>query len=202
MPGKGLFLCFYEVGKENLARQLPALQLDRTENFRLRDTIATLLAAGVALTYETPFEILKQNQQAHSDTPKENFRLLRTLSGRFRTTPGAVVYEAPPVASTLTGLGLRFRGISPFVTRELCLKLMQYPIYDELKRQLCEDASKPNNKEAVFCGAVAPLLPGTLTTPIDVVKTRMMVDTKCLHLGMGGVFKRILMEERGVRGLF
>lgn len=91
VPGKGLFLCFYELGKENLHHRLPWMQLDKSENFRLRDTIATLLAAGIALTYETPFEVMKQNQQAHSQSAKENLKLLelrRKLSPDLRIATG------------------------------------------------------------------------------------------------------------------
>lgn len=97
---------------------------------------------------------------------------------------------------------MRFRGISPFITREVCGKLIQYPLYDELKRQVCVDPAQPELKETILCGATSPVLPGLLTTPLDVVKTRMMVDAKVSHLSMGGIFNRILFEEAGVRGLF
>ena len=50
-------------------------------------------------------------------------------------------------------------------------------------------------------GFFAPLVPGFIVTPIDVVKTRMMVDPKLSHLGMYGVYRAIL-EEKGVKGLF
>lgn len=104
--------------------------------------------------------------------------------------------------ASLTGLSVRFRGMSPFITREVCAKLIQYPLYDELKRQICADPTRPDFRETIMCGATSPVLPTLLTTPLDVIKTRMMVDAKVSHLGMAGVFRRILVSEAGVRGLF
>jgi len=61
--------------------------------------------------------------------------------------------------------------------------------------------------EALLCGFLGPLIPGFVTAPLDVIKTRMMVDKSLSSVGKNaksGIMDvgRHIVKTEGVKGLF
>lgn len=112
-----------------------------------------------------------------------------------------------------------YRGMSAFLARDVAFKFLLYPTYDELKR-LCR-ANRPDpvtgkynldreitSNEALLCGFIGPLIPGFITAPLDVIKTRMMVDKTLIPAKGSGVKSGIMdvgrhiVRTEGVKGLY
>ena len=98
-----------------------------------------------------------------------------------------------------------YRGYFTTVAREIPFSLIQFPLWEYLKTSLATWRGRQSTAwEASLSGAVAGGLAAGATTPLDVAKTRIMlarVGTREAEAGMVGVM-RIVVEERGVRGLF
>ncbi|CAN1234949.1 Protein MITOFERRINLIKE 1, chloroplastic [Linum perenne] len=96
-------------------------------------------------------------------------------------------------------LGL-YAGYSATLLRNLPAGVLNYSSFEYLKAAVLKKKSGELKKivelepiESVVCGALAGAISASLTTPLDVVKTRMMTDA-----GSGGVVatvRRVLVEE-------
>lgn len=107
--------------------------------------------------------------------------------------------------------GLRglYRGYSAQVLRDLAYHAIQLPLYEGVKESWLRYKRKGELKpaggwrkkqtgldawESMICGAVAGATSGALTTPLDVVKTRLMTN-KGSASGFRGVFVEIWARE-------
>jgi solute carrier family 25 S-adenosylmethionine transporter 26 len=73
-----------------------------------------------------------------------------------------------------------YRGFRITIMREIPFTSLQFPLYELLKVQL---SRKLNRKqlyahEAGACGSIAGGVAAALTTPLDVLKTRVMLDVR------------------------
>lgn len=87
-----------------------------------------------------------------------------------------------------------YRGWNTTIMREIPFTIIQFPLYERLKKEwsLYENSSISLAKGAV-CGSIAGGIAAASTTPLDVLKTRIM-----LHESRVPVFtlaKTILREE-------
>ena len=134
------------------------------KNTNLNDTFVHVLggicAEICANTIRTPFEIVKQQMQMQLDG---------TLASTVRSVYG------------IRGLRGFYSGYLTLIMREIPFSAIQMPIYERMKaftkeRNNYSDASSfsffENARNAVTAGGIASFL----TTPIDVVKTKMMVS--------------------------
>lgn len=81
----------------------------------------------------------------------------------------------------LEGIRGFYRGFGITIAREIPFTSIQFPLYEWLKRQLSTgylDGRRPNSAEAAVCGMIAGGTAAALTTPLDVVKTRVMLEAR------------------------
>ncbi|XP_072960092.1 protein MITOFERRINLIKE 1, chloroplastic [Typha angustifolia] len=94
-------------------------------------------------------------------------------------------------------LGL-YAGYTATILRNLPAGILSYSSFEYLKAFVLSQTGKPNLEpiESVCCGALAGAISASLTTPLDVVKTRLMTQAK----GEGsnkvfGMMRQIVVEE-------
>ncbi|ORY83083.1 mitochondrial carrier domain-containing protein [Protomyces lactucae-debilis] len=157
-PSAALFFLTYEACKKHVP---------------LQNDVALAVVAGsagetLACLVRTPTEVVKQRTQT-SKTPMSSLQTLRA------------VLQANGVA------GL-YRGFGGTLAREIPFVCIQFPLWEALKRWAVSErggsqphptlAERPqaNAAEAAICGAMAGGVAAALTTPMDVVKTRLMLS--------------------------
>lgn len=139
----------------------------------LGDTIGAL--------WLTPSEIVKQRVQAGQGTAMTNIK---------------AIYDKG-------GVGGFYKGFTGLLARDLPYRAMQLPFYEVARDLYTEKFCKGRDMqphEAMIVGAAVGMIAAGLTTPFDVVKSRMMVGS-ATNQGVSVVLKEIYAEA-GVRGLY
>ena len=127
---------------------------------------ASSLAELVSCAILTPAEVIKQNAQMVSSTSQSANATLQTLQ-KFRSNPLAL-----------------WRGYTALAGRNLPFTAMQFPMFERLKEGIKKYRDEKGlTKGGIFeMGWITALSAGSagavsavLTTPVDVVKTRVML---------------------------
>ncbi|KAK2655992.1 hypothetical protein Ddye_009044 [Dipteronia dyeriana] len=150
LPASALFVGVYEPTKQKLLKMFP-------ENL---SAVAHLTAGAIgglaASLIRVPTEVVKQRMQ----------------TGQFASAPNAV-----RLIVAKEGLKGLYAGYGSFLLRDLPFDAIQFCIYEQLqigyKAAACRDLNDPEN---AVIGAFAGALTGAITTPLDVIKTRLMVQ--------------------------
>ncbi|CAD7703216.1 unnamed protein product [Ostreobium quekettii] len=175
-PATALFFAVYEPFKQLGSEMLPK------EQEKAGPLLAGAMAGLVASTIRVPTEVVKQRMQTGE------FRKF------FGAVKGIVGREGPQ--------GL-FAGYGAFLLRDLPFDAIEFFTYEFLKSTYEEHVLRPiHSGEAAVAGAVAGGVTGLLTTPFDVMKTRLMTQ------GATGQYQNVLdctakvIREEGVTALF
>eukprot|EP00613_Pedinella_sp_CCMP2098_P068714 CAMPEP_0171904718 /NCGR_PEP_ID=MMETSP0993-20121228/4371_1 /TAXON_ID=483369 /ORGANISM="non described non described, Strain CCMP2098" /LENGTH=279 /DNA_ID=CAMNT_0012535749 /DNA_START=32 /DNA_END=871 /DNA_ORIENTATION=- len=172
MPGAGLFFCTYETVKPLLL-----------SSFGMSPAASQMLAASIAETMaclvRVPTEIVKQRMQI-----------------------GAVksALEAVPSIVKADGILGMYKGFGVTVFREIPFSAIQFPIYEGLKTSWAASQGKAecSSVQAAACGSFAGAVAAALTTPLDVIKTRLMIGVdkhEVPYNGARDVITRVLRDE-------
>ncbi|KAK4097412.1 mitochondrial carrier [Parathielavia hyrcaniae] len=207
-PTAALFFASYESGKSALPHVLP-----RATPVAAIHAFASAGAEVASCLVLTPAEVIKLNAQVLRRSAGSPHRRSSSLEAfdMLRRAEGGVI-------RTL------WRGYTSLVTRNLPFTAMQFPMFEFFRgwianRQhhrrtgshshpLLVETGLVNGLAAAVSGSVAAIL----TTPMDVVKTRIMLgagDTSSTSRGHGkskisgglNVMRAVLLES-GIRGLF
>ncbi|KAG0087871.1 hypothetical protein BGZ93_009029 [Podila epicladia] len=184
-PGAAMFFFGYEGLKKTLTAVMPDPQ---------HAPIVHMMSASggeiVACFVRVPTEVIKQRMQTK----------------QFTTTSAAV----RSVVHNEGILGF-YRGYFSTVAREIPFSCIQFPLYEYMKKTwaLSTDKAQVDPWQASICGSISGGIAAAITTPLDVVKTRVMlsqrnptgVQSSAYYSGISSTFKRILAEE-GPRALF
>ncbi|ORZ04049.1 mitochondrial carrier domain-containing protein [Lobosporangium transversale] len=184
-PGASMFFVTYEGLKTGLSAVMPGPQY--------APVVHMISASGgeiAACFVRVPTEVIKQRMQTK----------------QYKTTTGAV----KAVIQNEGILGF-YRGYFSTVAREIPFTCIQFPLYEYMKNTyaFATHRTKVDPWEAAICGSIAGGVAAGITTPLDVIKTRVMLSQRsqagsqssAYYSGIISTFKRILTEE-GPRALF
>ncbi|KAJ6306786.1 hypothetical protein OIU78_021992 [Salix suchowensis] len=175
LPASAIFVGVYEPTKQKLLKSLP-------ENLSaLAQLTAGVIGGAASSLVRVPTEVVKQRMQ----------------TGQFASAPDAV-----RLIVSKEGFKGLYAGYGSFLLRDLPFDAIQFCIYEQMlmgykllaKRDL-KDA------EIAIVGAFAGAITGAMTTPLDVVKTRLMVQGSANQYR--GIFDcaRTIAKEEGTRAL-
>ncbi|KAF9431005.1 hypothetical protein BGZ94_000472 [Podila epigama] len=184
-PGASVFFGTYSTLKKTLTAAIPDPQH--------APVVHMMSASGgeiAACFVRVPTEVIKQRMQTK----------------QFTTTSAAV----KSVVHNEGMLGF-YRGYFSTVAREIPFTCIQFPLYEYMKKSYAHSThrSRVDAWEAAIFGFISGGIAAAFTTPLDVVKTRLMLSQKnpngvqssAYYSGIIPTFKRILAEE-GPRALF
>jgi solute carrier family 25 S-adenosylmethionine transporter 26 len=185
-PGAALFFSTYECMKPVV------LQWQEAAGFHDQPAVSHMVAASfgeaAACFVRVPTGVVTAKMQISSKpgTVMETFRMV--LQER----------HGGSILSGFTG-GL-YRGFGITLFREIPFAAMQFPMYEKMKSVWADrqGVMQVNPLQAAMCGSLSGAIAGAATTPLDVLKTRLMlgVDKHGVHYqGVGDVFRRTLAEE-------
>jgi len=95
-----------------------------------------------------------------------------------------------------------YRGFSSTILREIPFSFIQFPIWEYLKSNWTSTTNTPLTSLSVsICGAIAGGIAASITTPLDVAKTRIMLadQTEGRRLTVYSVLSNIY-RDKGVTG--
>ena len=151
-----------------------------------KGAVAGPVAECVACTVRVPIELLKQRMQVARVPLQEVLQGVYIEGGRTASGAARVAY----------------RGYAATATREVPFALVQMTLFETLTSQL--------GWSSLLAGCVAGSIGGVATTPMDVIKTRLMTKTYSpneLQRSSSALFltvneARSAWQQGGVRGLF
>lgn len=147
-PAAGVFFAAYDTAKTQFARAYP--DMPSTARYMAAAVMGEMASAGVRV----PFEIIKQQMQTK-------------MFSSYRLAWRNVVHTM--------GFGGVLRSYVSLVSREVPFALLQYPLYEYFKRQLA-GADDAASWRISLAGSLAGGISAAATTPLDVAKTRVMLQ--------------------------
>ncbi|KNZ58300.1 hypothetical protein VP01_1958g4 [Puccinia sorghi] len=178
-PGAALFFTTYDYCKRSIVPNLfPSLS----------DPIMHMMSASLgevaACLVRVPTEVVKQRQQTAaygSGTSSARALQLVIQQGGFKSL---------------------YQGFGITISREVPFSLLQFPLYEKLKSQAAKRRSLPSSDQlpahiSALCGSIAGATAAALTTPLDVIKTRIMLTKQRdgAQIGIPDSFARVYREE-------
>eukprot|EP00553_Chaetoceros_curvisetus_P000889 CAMPEP_0204627704 /NCGR_PEP_ID=MMETSP0717-20131115/14215_1 /ASSEMBLY_ACC=CAM_ASM_000666 /TAXON_ID=230516 /ORGANISM="Chaetoceros curvisetus" /LENGTH=285 /DNA_ID=CAMNT_0051644047 /DNA_START=85 /DNA_END=942 /DNA_ORIENTATION=+ len=155
-PGAALFFSVYESLKVKING------LDMVGDPAIGHMTAASCGEAAACLVRVPTEVIKQNMQIGGGT----------LASTVKKIMAQKESEAF-MASTLGGL---YRGYGVTLFREIPFAFIQFPIYERMKMQWSAyRGEEVNPVQAALCGSFSGGIAAAFTTPLDVIKTRLML---------------------------
>ena len=174
LPSSGVFFTTYEFTRSHLPR-------DRVSSNTIASSVAEIAACAVI----TPAEVVKQNAQ-----------VAQKSAGKVGASAAVQAFRGIKKTSDL------WSGYLVLVARNLPYVALQFPAFEWLKARWCPKGA--GGLETAVCSGAAAGSAGRvaawITTPIDVVKTRIM-----LAAGEGRRIRDVVgdvVRQEGVRGLW
>ncbi|GLT44074.1 hypothetical protein SLA2020_179910 [Shorea laevis] len=170
LPASALFVGVYEPTKQKLLKMVP-------ENFSAVAHLTAGAIGGVAASLiRVPTEVVKQRMQ----------------TGQFTSAPDAV-----RLILSKEGFKGLYAGYGSFLLRDLPFDAIQFCIYEQLRIGYKAAARRDlNDPENAIIGAFSGALTGAITTPLDVIKTRLMVQGSAnQYKGIFNCVQTIVREE-------
>ncbi|OHF02468.1 hypothetical protein CORC01_02163 [Colletotrichum orchidophilum] len=220
-PGAAFFFCTYEGSKSFINAHLAALSASSSSSSSSTitraawvDPVSHMLAASLgeiaACAIRVPTEVVKQRAQA-GQHGGSSLLAFRSILAQYSAAGGGL-------AAVWREL---YRGWSITVLREVPFTIIQFPLWERLKRWGRERKQNKNWKlnvdpatgkntqkqteyevsavESALYGSVAGAAAAGITTPLDVLKTRVMLSQQKEKIGD---ILRTIYKEHGIRPFF
>ncbi len=197
-PGAALFFITYDSLKTALSSTQTRIRYNaegkpykETTSDAGREALTHMLAASVgevaACAVRVPTEVVKQRAQA-SQHPSSLAALRHILAQRHTHGLVRVWHEL-------------YRGWSITILREVPFTVIQFPLWEAMKRYRRAQNGKDqvSGLEGGLLGSIAGAVAAGVTTPLDVLKTRMMLARE--KQPMFSMLASIL-KESGPRAFF
>ncbi|KAL6611172.1 hypothetical protein ACP70R_039100 [Stipagrostis hirtigluma subsp. patula] len=170
LPASAVFVGVYEPTKRKLLEMFPE------SLSAIAHLTAGAIGGAAASLIRVPTEVVKQRMQM----------------SQFKTAPDAV-----RLIVSKEGIKGLYAGYGSFLLRDLPFDAIQFCIYEQLRIGY-KLAAKRDLKDAenAIIGAFAGAISGALTTPLDVMKTRLMIQGQAnQYSGFINCAQTILREE-------
>ncbi|KAG8935755.1 S-adenosylmethionine transporter [Tulasnella sp. 419] len=154
-PGAAAFFTTYDTLKHNLGGPLE-------HPSPLNHVVSASAGEVAACLIRVPVEVIKS----------------RTQTSTYGVTSNSLdAFKKVMQSDGLFGL---YRGFGIMILREIPFTSIQFPLYELLKSKLSHalDGRPLQAYEAAFCGSIAGGIAAATTTPLDVLKTRVMLDMR------------------------
>mmetsp|Transcript_52068 Transcript_52068/g.111370 ORF Transcript_52068/g.111370 Transcript_52068/m.111370 type:complete len:290 (-) Transcript_52068:407-1276(-) len=179
-PGAAMFFSAYEGMKPLL------MTLNGGQEHPLQHSLSASCGEVAACIVRVPTAVVTQNMQV----------------GQYATFSEAVL----GISSSEGGMSAFYRGFWTTVAREIPFSFIQFPLYEGLKKAWSRmQGFETTPSQGAACGSFAGAVAAAVTTPLDVVKTRLMLNAKNasgqLYSGTVSTLQTIVKEE-GARALF
>lgn len=148
------------------------------------EILAGATAGGAQVVFTNPLEIVKIRLQ---------------VQGESANDPNKVRMGAVQIIRRLGLLGL-YKGASACLLRDIPFSAIYFPAYAHLKSDLFGQTT-PDKKlsfgQLILAASIAGIPSAFLTTPADVIKTRLQVEARKgqAYKGIGDCFVQILQKE-------
>jgi len=128
------------------------------------------------------------------------------VKSRQQTSAYGMTSSAAALRQVIASEGVRglYRGYGSTIFREIPFTCIQFPLYEGLKHKMAGYKSEPTWLQAAVSGSMAGAVAATVTTPLDVIKTRIMLSKAHGGAGTPRILPTLysILAQRGVRGLF
>lgn len=183
-PGAALFFCTYESTKSFLASRIS--NKDGKQRYAASDAAVHMAAASLgevaACAVRVPTEVVKQRAQAglHGGSSRQ---ALAAILGQYSTKGLTTVWRE------------LYRGWGITVFREVPFTVIQFPLWERMKawRSQQKGGAPVTGLESALFGSIAGGVAAASTTPLDVLKTRVMLSKE--RVSVASVFTQILRQE-------
>ncbi|KAK7534640.1 mitochondrial carrier domain-containing protein [Phyllosticta citricarpa] len=199
-PGAALFFVTYDSVKRFLAQRAPKQSFTTLDGKSsttraqiggwsepLNHMVAASLGEVAACAVRVPTEVVKQRAQALQHP--SSMAAFTHIIGQWRTSGFARVWME------------LYRGWGITIMREVPFTVIQFPLWEGMKTWRKSNSGKDTvsaTEGAVF-GSLAGAIAAGITTPLDVLKTRMMLSTEKQSLAP---LLTSILRESGPRAFF
>ncbi|XP_076820244.1 electrogenic aspartate/glutamate antiporter SLC25A12, mitochondrial-like [Clavelina lepadiformis] len=136
-------------------------------------------AGGSQVLFTNPLEIVKIRLQVSGE-----------IAGGPKVSAVGVIKEL--------GFSGLYKGARACLLRDIPFSAIYFPTYANIKTALASDDGHVSASKVLLAGTLAGAPAASLTTPADVVKTRLQVKTRdgqTVYKGMIDCFKKVYQEE-------
>ncbi|WFD24609.1 S-adenosylmethionine transporter [Malassezia equina] len=185
-PGASIFFVTYESAKSLLSKSLyPEHSQDAKVMSPAVHMLSGTMAEMAACMIRVPTEVVKSRQQT-------------SVYGRSSS--------AAALRQVIAEEGVRglYRGYGSTIFREIPFTCIQFPLYEGLKHSMTGYKSEPSWLQAAVSGSMAGAVAAALTTPLDVIKTRIMLAKAHGSADTPRILPTLyfILAQRGIKGLF
>ncbi|KAL7430196.1 hypothetical protein ACHAXH_003483 [Discostella pseudostelligera] len=204
-PGAALFFGTYETMKPIIGNWQQEIFKSSSSSSGLSYQLATSpalthmtsasIGEAMACLVRVPTEVLKSKMQTNAIGTS-------TLSSTLQL----VLSEKDGRAFASNVFGGLYRGYGITLLREVPFAFIQFPLYEKLKVLVGEYQGYTTSPlQAAACGSISGGIAAGLTTPLDVIKTRLMLGSDRLGVpyhGVKDVVQRLMQEESSGSSIF